>query len=121
VELKLTVARDVGACPDCVLGTQSETGSLQLVAALTADAARGVDLAAALTLHEVRVFRQSHWRTRLDCSTFTTTNHPHHHRHHHHHHTHHHQSHHYPYVIIINVRRLAVTQRVGASNLRSGV
>ena len=73
MEQKLTVARDVGACPDCVLGTQSQTGSFQLVAALTADAARSVDLVAALTLHEVRVFWQSHWRTRLDCNTFTTT------------------------------------------------
>jgi len=66
VELKLTVTGDVSSSPDCVLGAETETGAFQLVAALTANAARGVDVVTALTLYEVGVFRQRHRRTRLD-------------------------------------------------------
>ena len=50
------MARDVSARPNSVLGAQTETGAAQLIASLTADTAGRVDLTAALTLHEVRVF-----------------------------------------------------------------
>ena len=67
-----TVARDVDAGPACVLGAQTQAGSAQLVAAVTANAARCVDLAAALPLHEVGVVGQRHRRTRPDCNAAPT-------------------------------------------------
>jgi len=50
------MARDVSACPDAVLSTESQTGAVQLISGLTADTARSVDLVTTLALHEVRVF-----------------------------------------------------------------
>ena len=67
------MAGDVGPGPDGVLVAQSKTGSLQLVAALTADTASSVDLVATVTLHEVGVIRQQHHWTRLDYRHTHTT------------------------------------------------
>ena len=59
------MAGDVSASPERVLSTESQTGAMKLVARLTANTARRVDLVAALTLHEIRVLRQRHCRTGL--------------------------------------------------------
>lgn len=67
------MTRDVSSGPEPVLGTQSKTGSLQLVAALTANTTRRINLIAALTLHKVSVIRQCHRRTRLHCNRYTSS------------------------------------------------